>query len=321
MDRREFLKFSAAGGALVATSALPSLGEADQKAEAGFAGRGAAEQLSIHYVRVRAGATKPFAVLHISDTHLTAAYAYEGPDKLRVAASRSKTFGGMQEMALADSLKWARGNCDFVLHTGDPIDWQSKANFDLVRKYFGPQMFGAMGNHEFYTYMPDEKITSEETFKARSWTMLSDTFPIDPRFASKIVNGVNFICLDDAFGTVMPEQVARFRAEAKRGLPIVLAMHVPFFSEDIWTADVQFWCCRETRFGTQPIPPPRWDYRRQLDDPTTRDFIAYLREEPLLKAIFAGHVHFTMQDWFSPTAMQYVVGGNFLFHAQEILFT
>ena len=52
----------------------------------------------------------------------------------------------------------------------------------------------------------------------------------------------------------------------------------------------------------------------------TRDFIAYLKQEPLLKGILAGHEHFTMQDRFSPTAIQYIVGSNFLFHGQEILF-
>ena len=58
-----------------------------------------------------------------------------------------------------------------------------------------------------------------------------------------------------------------------------------------------------------------------MTDVVTRDFIASLRREPLLKAILAGHLHITVQDRFSPTAMQYVVGGNFMFHGQEVLFT
>ena len=41
----------------------------------------------------------------------------------------------------------------------------------------------------------------------------------------------------------------------------------------------------------------------------------------LLKGILAGHLHITVQDRFSPTAMQYVVGGNFMFHGQEITFS
>ena len=60
-------------------------------------------------------------------------------------------------------------------------------------------------------------------------------------------------------------------------------------------------------------------------DPTRKwrayDFIAYLKGERLLKAILAGHLHITVQDRFSPTAVQYVVGGNYGFVGQEVLFT
>ena len=45
------------------------------------------------------------------------------------------------------------------------------------------------------------------------------------------------------------------------------------------------------------------------------------RREPLLKAILAGHMHITIQEKFSSTATQFVVGGNFMFHGEEILFT
>ena len=68
------------------------------------------------------------------------------------------------------------------------------------------------------------------------------------------------------------------------------------------------------------MPDPKGDYKRQKEDPVTRDFIAYLKGERLLKAILAGHLHITVQDRFSPTAMEYVVGGNFLFCGQEVLF-
>ena len=57
------------------------------------------------------------------------------------------------------------------------------------------------------------------------------------------------------------------------------------------------------------------------EDKTTADFIAYLKSERLLKALLVGHEHITMQDRFSDTAMEFAVGGNFLFHGQEVLFT
>jgi hypothetical protein len=48
------------------------------------------------------------------------------------------------------------------------------------------------------------------------------------------------------------------------------------------------------------------------------DFAAYLKAQPLLKGILAGHLHIDIQDRFSPTAMEFLVGGNFLFHGEEI---
>ena len=71
-----------------------------------------------------------------------------------------------------------------------------------------------------------------------------------------------------------------------------------------------------------PSKPPKegGDLWNQLNDPDTAGFIAYLKQEKLLKAILSGHEHLTMEERFSPTAVQYLVGGNFLFAARELLF-
>ena len=316
LDRRGFL---ASLGGLVATSALPSLAKDDP---AVFPERGRYERLVLAYQRIEIGLPKPFSILHISDTHLTAAGPDEGPDRLRSMTTRTRTFGGRQEEALRDSLAWAKENVDYVLHTGDLIDWQSEANFALVRKYYGGNMFGAMGNHEFYTYLPGEKHTWQEPFKTRSWPLLKAAYPVDARFSAQVKSGVNFICLDDVFGTVQPDQVERFRAEVKKGLPIVLCMHVPFFTDLIHHASVKYWNYSGRRLAAMPaVLAVNGDLKRQQEDPVTRDFIAYLKTEPLLKAILTGHLHITVQDRFSPTAMQYVIGSNFMFHGEEVFFT
>ena len=318
MDRREFIRTAALGaGGLVATSALPSRADTPSV----FPTRGRWERLAISYACVEAGATAPFSVLHVSDTHLTAAYEREGVDKTAVASRRTCTFGGRQEEALRDTLDWAKENCDWVLHTGDLCDFQSEANFDLVKKYYGETMFGSMGNHEFYTYLPDEKHTWQEPFKERSWPILKAHYPVDARFSAKTVNGVNFVCLDDVFGTVQPDQVERFRAEAKKGLPIVLCMHVPIMTDGIVRMKNRYWNGVNTKFRSMALPEPDGDVRRQREDATTAAFIRYLKGEKLLKAVLTGHEHVDMQERFSPTAVQYAVGGNFMFHAREILFS
>ena len=235
---------------------------------------------------------------------------------------RTQCFGGRQEEAMRDSLAWARDHVDYVLHTGDLIDWQSEANLDLVRKYLGDGITGCMGNHEFSPdmWLSEPKQENTEAYKDRSRAMLQKTFPFDISFNAQQINGVNFICLDNVYGTVTPQQVKLFRREVKRRLPIVLCMHVPFHTDQIWRACKRFWNKTLASSIDDKVYKPTGDYLAQKEDKTTREFISYLKQEPLLKAILAGHLHITVEEQFSPTARQYVVAGNFLLHGREVLF-
>lgn len=320
MDRRSFVKSLAGAGVLVAAGDLPVI--AKDKPEL-FPERGSVERLVLGYAVVHIGLKKPFSVLHISDTHLTAVYPHEAEIKQKISEIRTRTFGGRQEEALRDTLAWARENVDYVVHTGDLIDWQTEANFDLVKKYFGEfPVTGSMGNHEFSVnmWLAEPKETKDDAYKALSLDKLRKTYPYDISFQSQVVNGVNFISMDDVYGYVTADQVEKFKEEAKRGLPIVLCMHVPFHSPESWRVTKRYWKSGYHRFDNAAIPDPTGDYKRQLEDPVTRGFIDYLRTEPLLRAILTGHEHLMYEERFSPTAMQYLVGGNFMFHGREVLF-
>ena len=232
MQRRHFLKSLAGTGALIATAQLPSWGEDRPEV---FPGRGTWERLSLSYAVVKIGLERPFSVLHLTDSHLAAAYPDESDKKQRLHIRRTQTFGGHQEEALRDALDWAKDHVEFVVHTGDLIDWQSQENFDLVRKYFGDGLVGSVGNHEFTPDMwlsePQEERT--EAFKDRTRDIIQEVYPFNVRFASQVANGVNFVTLDDVYGSVTAEQVDLFKEEVRKGLPIVLCMHVPFFTETI----------------------------------------------------------------------------------------
>lgn len=309
----------AAGTFLIATSQLPAPAEDDPQV---FQIRGESERLSLAYATINIGLEKPFSILHISDTHLTAAYPHEDEKKQQLCKNRTQCFGGRQEEALRDSLEWAKEHVDYIIHTGDLIDWQSEANFDLVRKYFGENITGAIGNHEYSTdmWLSEPKEEHTEAYKNRTRQKISAAYPFDTTFQAQTVNDVNFITIDDVYGYVTPYQVESFHKEVKKGLPIVLCMHVPFLSENIWRATVRFWYKRLASDIHDDAYKLNSEYKVQTEDPTTRSFIEYLKKEPLLKAILAGHEHITVQEQFSPTARQYVVGGNFLFHGEEIIF-
>ena len=314
ISRRDFLKGGGvAFGGLVAASALPAF--ADDPAL--FPQRGRWERLSIGCQHINAGAERPFSILHISDTHLTAAYPHESEWTRTYMSQRSKTFGGRQEEALRDSLAWAKEHVDYVVHTGDMIDGQSEANFDLVKKYYGESagaMLGCLGNHEFYYGQGKEKET--ELGKDETREKVAAAYPFDNSLSATVVNGVNFVTLDNVYSSITAEQATRFEAEAAKGLPIILCMHCPLDTPKISRAASKYW----KRDNLKEVPDvSRWHDPHR--DSVTRDFVAYLKAQPLLKGILAGHYHIDVHDRYSPTAIEYVVGGNFLFHGQEITFS
>ena len=276
--------------------------------------------MSVNYISLNIGPTRPFSIFHISDTHLKAT---TDADPQFVREFVKKRFVDWDpEDALARSVAWAKFHrSDYILHTGDLIDCVTEGNLAIIRNYFGENanFLYAPGNHDYATtYAAPGKGQTEEEFRAVNTKRVQSSVPVDMAFHSTIVNGVNIVMLDNVYGTVSEEKFERFRAEAAKGLPIILAVHVPFFTEGIARA--------HDRAGGGPYPfeqnvvkAPVGNHRTQCVDKTTAAFIAYLKKEPLLKAILSGHFHISVADRFSPTAMQYVAAANFRYFGQEVL--
>lgn len=314
-DRRNFIKGGLALGGLA--SAVPLKADLPR---VDFGERGWYERMQMAYRVVRIGLPKPFSVLHISDTHLTAAYSHETKWR-EFSMMRTKIFGGYQEQAIAESLKWAKSTVSLTVHTGDLIDFQSEANLDLVRKYVGEsdEVLWTCGNHEFHVNPKEVGVEPTQAFNDLGRAALRQAFGRDLGFAARMVNGVNFVVMDNVYGYVTEQQVAAFSQEVKKGLPIVLGVHVPLFTENIRLLSDRYHMMGIKVKSARP-PAPEGDCKRQLEDPVTRDFLSELRSEKLLVCVLSGHYHHFAEDRFSPTAMEYLVGGNYLFHGQEILF-
>ena len=297
-SRRGFLKGALACGGVMATSRLPLLA------------RGNYEQLSLAYAHIAAGATQPFSVLHISDTHLTFANPDEQDGVREFARQRTELFGGRQFESLKDSVRWAKINADYLIHTGDLVDFVSDGNMVAVKEALGPDagnMFGSIGNHEYWNPI-EPKPTHEECFAT-----CTKVYPYNLHFASQAINGINFVSIDDSFNDVAQDQVEAFANEVKKGLPIILLVHVPFPTPLIVEATRKYWKWN-TKFRNEP--PKQTAFGK-----CGQEFIKYLKSEPLLKGILSGHRHITVEERFSPTATQYLVAGNFAFAGREVLFT
>lgn len=343
MDRRDFFKTSAAaacGLALagcygkVEKTAAPLLLSGNEAFKARI-GRDVdlPPALAIKEITIRAGASKPFSVMHVSDTHIARADSRDDERKTALAASRARWMS-RGEHYLDEAIRYAREHGMVMMHTGDLYDFVSEANLDCAAEHMlMGDWFVCAGNHEYSKYVGEAK--EDEAYKADSRDAVQGAYPNDLTFASRIINGVNFVALDDVYYNVTEAQHARMEAEMRKGLPVVMLCHVPLYTPAI--------CAEELRASngecayvvgapaeiTERFDPGKsypkgeeWRYRKvqQRADKATLDFIAWLKEQTLLKGILCGHMHKFYEDRFSPTAMQYVVGATYQGDVQVVHF-
>ncbi len=279
------------------------------------------KELKIERVSVDLGLEKPFRAFHISDTHLCLADERENQRKLNLAAGRRNYFGNSEEY-LDASLAYAQKNSLLLFHTGDLIDFVSEKNLEAAENRFaGRNCFVSSGNHEFSQYVGEAK--EDAAYKAQSFARVQKAFPNDLTFCSRIVNGVNFVALDDVYYDFTASQLAQFKEEVKKGLPIIMLCHVPLYTPELYDYSMsrEAGCAYVTGAPAEKVAVYS-NHRReqQTANESTVEFMSWLREQPLVKAIFCGHLHYFWQGQFSRHTRQYVVAANYCGKAYEIEF-
>ena len=232
--------------------------------------------------------------------------------KQKLAESRLRYFG-KAEQNLAAAADYAREKDAVLLHTGDLIDFVSEKNFEFVSDFYGQKElvphFVSSGNHEFSHYLGEAK--EDEAYKLQSFDRVQRAFPNDLRFASKVVNGVNFVAFDDVYYYVADDLIERMKAEVEKGLPIVTMCHVPFYTPGLFKFMLEDRKERSAYVTGVPEEAIKaYDQeknRHQAGNEATQLFVNWLRDQKLVKALLCGHLHVNYEDEFSETARQYVV--------------
>lgn len=328
MKRRNFLK--TVGGVMV-MSQLPLSISAKTKNDANHDGE--PDLSDVLRITIPVGAAEPFRALHISDSHLTRVDDRDNERKKALSKKRLKIFP-QAERCLDAAVGYVRKENILLLHTGDLMDFVSDANLDYVReKLKGIDCFIAAGNHEYSQYVGEAK--EDEAYKAQTYDRVQAAYPNNLRFASRVINGVNFVAVDDVYYNFTKEQQQLMKQEVKKGLPIVMMCHVPLYTPEYYAIgmhNTKGKCAYLTGapleltevYENDPDRPvdEQWRNRsiQQRSDKETLDFLKWLKKQPLLKAILCGHTHQFYQGTFSSTAMQHVVGAAYMGKATEILF-
>lgn len=271
---------------------------------------------SVRPLEINAGAVQPFKVLHISDVHLA---KVDRRDTIFFSHC-SKRIKPWSEHYLEKAVQYSRDKGCMLLHTGDMVDFASEANLDYAVSFF--QMYKFLvcpGNHEF-VHKPGGKET--DAYKAEIFNKVQSAYPQPLRFCSRLVNGVNFVLLDDSYYKFTAEQFDFLKSEFKKGYPVILVCHVPIYTPELceYALKQSKGKCASVIGAPAEVTDKYSDARReqQAADKTTLAVIDWLKGQSQLKAILCGHLHYNFQSGFSNSANQYVVGALFRGDAYEI---
>ena len=127
-------------------------------------------------------------------------------------------------------------------------------------------------------------------------------FTNDIRMSSRIIDGLNFVALDNGYYKFEAEQLAFLKEQVALGLPIVLMLHTPLYEPDFYEdAMARFhdssYLCGVPDELLENYSQNHREY--QAADEITKETVAYIAGEPLVKAILTGHMHYDYDSVFA----------------------
>ena len=279
-------------------------------------------------ITIPVGAVSSFRMLHMSDNHISLADERNDDRKNALAVQRANAFTGGHPERLQqfteELIGYARKENLPILHTGDMSDFVSEANLDYVRTAFsGVDVFCAAGNHEYSQYVGE--AWEDEAYKAMSFAAVLDAYPGNIWFQTRVINGVKFVAIDNNYYYVTEEQLRLFREETADGMPTVLLVHNPLYSEDMYA---------QVTAGKKPEDPPYLfacpepllrtlndhRYRQQKPDAAAAAFLELCNSLPNLKAVLAAHLHKYFASSLDSGVPQYTAGAGYLGEANLYTF-
>ena len=266
--------------------------------------------MNLIYNKIKVGAEKPFRFLHMSDTHFTLADERDNKRKNDLAKQRSQWHSDAEEIS-AEVEAFAKEHQLLIAHTGDYIDFVSEANLDRLRKFTEDNdVFMAAGNHEFSLYVGE--AFEDAAYRNRSLGKVQACASNNIRFDSRKINGVNLIAIDNGYYLFDREQLDALKREAEYGLPMILFMHTPLYDKELYQIMGDHGCLGVAAYMVATPEElmkgySKERYRQQKADEITEETVEYIRSQPLIKAIFCGHLHdFVSETAFTDGVSQYV---------------
>jgi 3',5'-cyclic AMP phosphodiesterase CpdA len=255
--------------------------------------------MSIIKTPIHIGLPTPIRLMHMTDTHLYLADMRDGERKVKLSHNRKRHFAN-PEKTLAEAAEIAKEQNLTILHTGDLIDFVSTANLEMAKQFTDEHdVFMAAGNHEFSLYVGEAK--EDAAYRNQSLEKVQAAFKNDIRMSSRVIGGVNFVALDNGYYLFEEEQLDFLKKEAEKNLPMVLLMHNPIHEMTLYhLMRAQNPCAYLVGVPEelmQDYPADR--FAQQNADEITKKTVEFIKTEPLVKAIIAGHIHLNYRGYLT----------------------
>ena len=254
--------------------------------------------------KITVGATSPFKIIHLADTHMTYADMRDGERKVALSEKRSQYYRGAEEVLALASSTSKELSCP-IFHTGDLSDFVSLANLERAKAFVNDNdVVLAAGNHEFSQYVGE--AIEDAAYRNQSLDKVQAVYKNDIRTFSREINGVNFIFLDDGYYKIDEGQLAFLRAELERGLPSVIVMHTPLYEPELYAIERRKHDCGYLLGVPDELVDGYGSERAKLQraDATTWEAIDLIKSTPSVKAIIAGHLHRDYENMLTDSILQ-----------------
>lgn len=190
--------------------------------------------------------------------------------------------------------KAKKEKCDLILLAGDILSFPTLANVEHVRRELdacGIDWYYVAGNHDWHfegTPGSSEQLRAEWATKRLAPLYRG----LDPFMSSRLVKGIRFVAIDNSIYHISEQQLEFWKAEAAKGDPMVLFMHIPLWAEG-WGRIGNYMSGSP---GWGAAIDPFWQIERrekwaERQSPSTFAFREAVISTPNLVAVFSGHIH------------------------------
>ncbi len=285
-------------------------------------------ELAILKTTLQIGLNAPVTFLHVTDTHIT-----RDEEKQNGRAEVFDTTDEQIEAYWHKAADYAKKHNLTIVHTGDFLDYGTKYALSFADRYLNDlDYIFAPGSHEFGHCIPGSQEyrdwrasggAENDAYKAERIKVIAPHFKNNLHFASRMIGGVNLVTLDNSYLHITDGQLEALKAEVAKGYPVVVGMHIPMHTKGIQGLSLmprESICSTPEEQREHAVANNRPDLAENIriyDDATWRA-IEYLKTEPMIKVVLAGHRHINFEEQLGDHKYQILTHASCQGFAREI---